>query len=101
MKKLAEIKWELFKEMDDVDDMETLWSKEINDCLNFVAPWKTRRIKRRKYCLPKKVQEVIKVGKELEKKYQCKLQNCEQDFELEKKLKKRRNYCNKLVKQPV
>ena len=44
------------------------------------------------------MQKVIKLGKDLEKMYQTKLQNCEHDFELEKTLKKHKNYCNKLLK---
>ena len=47
------------------------------------------------------MQEVIKVGKDLEKIHQTKLQNCEHDFELEKTLKKNENYCNKLIKNPI
>ena len=45
--------------MEDVDTMVTFWTTEINKCLDLVAPYKTRRIKQKKCCLPKEVHELI------------------------------------------
>ena len=87
--------------MEDIDDMENLWSKGINECLDLVAPWKLRKIKPKRYCLSKEVQKLIKVRKGLETKFQAKLQDGKRDSELEKKLKKHRNYCNKRIKKEV
>ena len=41
---LARIDWSSLINMHDVDDMERFWTKEINYCLNLVAPMKTRKI---------------------------------------------------------
>ena len=35
-------------EMQDVNDMEDFWTKEINGCLDIVAPMKTRKAKKKK-----------------------------------------------------
>ena len=99
--KLANIKWELMKDMENVDQMETFWTQEINNCLNLVAPWTTRSLKPKKYSLPMAVKTEIKKRKALQKRYQMKVKNGEEDSELEAKFKKQRNYCNKLIKQVV
>ena len=59
--------------MEDVDEMENFWSTEISRCLNFVAPWKTRKMKQKKYCLPKEIQEEIKKRKDFLKRLQLKM----------------------------
>ena len=101
MNELAIIEWESLKDMEDVDDMETYWSQQINKCLDLVAPWKTRTIKPKKYDLPKHVQAVIKEKKKLQKIHQNKMENGEIDSDLLKKLKKHSNYCNKLIKKSI
>ena len=63
--------------------------------------WKTRICKQKKYFLPKHIQSLIKERKTLQKTYQSKVQNGEIDSELERKLKKHSNYCNKVIKQAV
>ena len=57
----ANIQWELFKDMEDINDMKIFWSNEINECLNSVAAWKTRSFKHKLNYLPKEVQELIKI----------------------------------------
>ena len=47
------------------------------------------------------VKTEIKKRKALQKRYQMKVKNGEEDSELEAKFKKQRNYCNKLIKQVV
>ena len=48
--------------MEDVDTMVTFWTTEINKCLDLVAPYKTRRIKQKKCCLPKEVHELVSLS---------------------------------------
>ena len=55
--------------MVDVDDMEKFWISEINNCLNTIAPWKIRKMKHKKFCLPKEIQMEIKKRKILQKRY--------------------------------
>ena len=45
LRELARVEWESFKDMDDIDDMVKLWSNQIIECLDFVAPWKSRKYK--------------------------------------------------------
>ena len=98
---LANIKWELMKDMENVDQMETFWTQQINNSLNLVAPWTTRLLKPKKYCLPMAVKTEIKKRKALQKRYQMRVKCGEEDSELEAQFKKQRNYCNKLIKQAV
>ena len=100
-KKLSNINWESLVDMEDVDTMVTFWTTEINKVLDFVAPCKTRRIKQKKCSLPKEVHELIKKGKELQKSHQINLQSGKVDKELERKFKKHRNYCNKMIRKAV
>ena len=81
--------------------MERFWTKEINYCLNLVAPMKTRKIKKKRFCLPKEIQNEIKRKKDLQRQLKSKIQNGEIDMELEIKLKKQRNFCNKIIKSFV
>ena len=99
LKKLACIKWEALKDTEDIDHMEKFWSEQINKYLDFVAPWKSKKFKQKNHCLPKHVQEAIQVSNELIKRHEIKSQKGEKDFELMKKFKKHRNYCNKLIKE--
>ena len=50
LNELAKIKWESLLAMKDVDEMEMFCSAEIDKCLNFVAPWKSRKYKQNNYC---------------------------------------------------
>ena len=81
--------------------MEEFWTTEINKCLDFIAPWKTRRQKQKKYCLSKKVQEATKKQKELLRKHQINVHNNQIDFQLQRELKRHSNYCNKIIKKEV
>ena len=56
LNELANVDWGLFVNMTDVDEMEEFWAMKINMCLDSIAPWKTRKIKQKKYYLPKAVQ---------------------------------------------
>ena len=87
--------------MSNVDEMEEFWTKEINKCLDFVAPWKSRRVKQKRCILPKEVQDAIKRRKELQKKHQINVEQGKVDFEVQKQLKKQNNFCNKMIKKAV
>ena len=69
--------------------------------MNFVAPWRARKVKQKKYCLPKEVQEETKKRNDLHKRLQLKMQCGETYLELQKEFKKQNNYCNKLIKKAV
>ena len=99
--KLAGIKWESLSEMSDIDEMENFWTSEINKCLDLVAPFKTRKVKKKKFTLPKHVQGVIQIRRELQEKHDGNIKTGKIDFELEKQLKKHSNYCNKVIKKAV
>ena len=71
--------------------MEEFWTKEINECMDIVAPWKSRKIKQKIYYLPKEVQSVIKVRNDLKKKVQINEKNGIEDLKLEEQYKKHRN----------
>ena len=101
LNKLANIKWESLAYMEVVDNMEKFWTVEINKCLDLVAPWKTRKQKQRKYCLPKEVRVLIQERKWLQKIHQNNLQSGIVDKEHERKFKKHNNYCNKMIKKAV
>ena len=45
--RLKRVDWGAFGYMDSVDDMEILWTKEINKCLDECAPLKVRRLKKK------------------------------------------------------
>ena len=98
---LSKIEWDSCVDMNDVDVMERFWTSKINHCLNYVAPWKTRKVRQKKICLPKESQVEIKRQKNLHKRSQYKVQNGEINFELMKELKKQNNYTNKLIKKAV
>ena len=90
LKELSKIKWESFVNMVDVDDMEEFWTTEINNCLNKVAPWKSRKLKHKRINLPKEVQTQIKKSKSLQRIYQSNSVNCIRDSDLEKQFKKQK-----------
>ena len=81
--------------MRDVDEMEEFWTSKINECLDSTAPFETRKNKRKKFCLPKEVQEKIKTQKELQKTFEFNRKNAIKDSEYEIKYKKNQ----KLYKQ--
>ena len=87
---LSKIDWSSLINMHDVDNMERFWTKEINYCLNLVAPMKTRKIKKKRFCLPKEIQNEIKTKKDLQRQLKSKIQNGKIDMELERKLKKQK-----------
>ena len=98
---MSNIEWCSFVTMNDVDEMEEFWTKEINKCLDQCAPWKQRQIKQKRCSLPKDIQEVIKKKKQLHKVHQINVLNGNVDLEVQKQLKKHMNYCNKLIKKAV
>ena len=87
--------------MDDVDNMEDFWTKEINECMDIAAPWKSRKLKQKRINLPKEVQSAIGVKNDLKKKVQGNEKKGVKDLKLERQYKKQRNYCTKLVKNAV
>jgi len=101
LKDLREVKWEVFENMEDVDPMEEFMTKKTNDCMDISAPWKSRKIKPKKYELPKEVQAAIKVRNDLRKKVQINVKNGIKDLKLEEQYKKQRNYCTKVIKNAV
>ena len=101
LNELALVDWGSFASLDDVDKMEIFWTREINRCLDEIAPWKVRKVKQKRFSLPSEVQFEIKKKKELQKRHQINVQNGTVDFELQKQLKKQCNYCNKLTKKAV
>ena len=60
LNELSKIDWGIYVNMEDVDEMEEFWTSEITKCLNYVAPWKYRKAKQKRFSLPKEVQIAIK-----------------------------------------
>ena len=87
--------------MKDVDNMEQFWSTQINSCLDIVAPWKTQKMRQKRFLLPNEVKVAIKKQKELLKRHQENVHNGQIDVELEAKFKKHRNYTNSLIKKSL
>ena len=81
--------------------MEVFWTEEINHCLNLAAPWKLGQKKQNKHSLSKEISEKIRKLKELHKKHKINVKNAIVDLELQKRLKKHQNYCNKLIKKAI
>ena len=98
---LRKVKWEIYRDMEDVDPMEEFWTKEINKCMDIVAPWKSRKVRQKRFDLPKEVRSAIKVRNDLKKKVQVNAKNGIEDLKLEEQFKKHRNYCNKMIKNAV
>ena len=88
-------------EMKDVDDMEHFFTIEINWCLDSVIPWKTRKIKRKKYYLPKAVQLLVYKRNKLQKIHKENVKTGKIELDFERKYKKHSNYCNKVIKKAV
>ena len=82
-KELRNVKWEVLGNMEDVDPMEEFWTKKINECMDIVAPWKSRKIKQKRYRLPKETQSAIKIRNDLKKKLQINVKNGIEDLKLE------------------
>ena len=101
LNELFKADWDLFVEMTDVDEMVDLWTREINRCLDIVAPMKTRRVHKKRCNFPKEVQIQIKKRKELLKIQETNVQKGVVDLEAHSKLKKHNNYCNKLIKKAI
>ena len=101
IKELCNIEWGTIGYMKDINDMVQFWTEEINKCLDITAPWKTRKLKKKKYVLPKEVQVLIQKRKELQKKLQTNVNSGKIDTEMEKQYKKMNNYCNKMIKKSV
>ena len=74
--------------------MEVFWTEEINHCLKLAAPCKSGQ-------KTKEISEKIRKLKELDKKHKINVKNAIVDLELQKRLKKHQNYCNKLVKKAI
>ena len=81
--------------------MVSMWSSEIIKCLDFVAPLKTRKVKMKKYKLPKEIQTEIQKRKKLHKRHKNNVHCGVVDLEVEREFKKQSNYCKKLIKNEV
>ena len=99
--RLSAVEWEIFINMKDVDEMEEFWTSRINECLDSTAPFKARKNRKKKFCLPKEVQEKIQTQKELQKTFEFNRKNAIKDSEFDIKYKKHRNYTNNLIKKAV
>ena len=96
---LLKIDWTTMFAMEDIDDMEHFFTNEIKRCLDVCAPWKTKKIKNRRYKLPESVKIEVKKAQELLKKYNHNLENGIQDADLKTTMRKQYNYANSLVKK--
>ena len=101
LNELRNIGWESLKDMEDVDSMVPFWNIEINKCMDISAPWKSRKVKKKRIDLPNEVKSAIKERNEMKKKVQSNAKNGIEDLKLVKQYKKHRNYCNNLVKNAV
>lgn len=63
LKELANVKWEVFRDMEDVDAMEEFWTNKINDCLDFVAPRKSKKSNRKDTVCQKKSNQQSKYAR--------------------------------------
>ena len=101
LNELRNIGWESLKDMEDVDSMVPFWNIEINKCMDISAPWKSRKVKKKRIDLPNEVKSAIKDRNEMKKKVQSNAKNGTEDLKLVKQYKKHRNYCNNLMKNAV
>ena len=101
LKELRNVEWEILGNMEDVDPMEEFMTKKTNDCLDISAPWKSRKIKPKRYDMPKEVQSAIKVRNDLRKRVHINEKGSIKDTKLEEQYKKQRNYCSKVIKNAV
>ena len=53
------------------------WTTELNKCLDFVAPWKKRKVKQKRHSLPKEILVHVKKQKDLQKIHQTNMKNGE------------------------
>ena len=49
LNELRSVKWEVFGDMEDVDPMEEFWTNRVNDCMDVVAPLKTKIVKQKRW----------------------------------------------------
>ena len=101
LNQLRNIKWEVLKDLSNINEMQNFFKQEINNCLDITAPWKRRRNKKKKHRLPIEVQSAIKKQNELQKEHQNNVKNGTPDTTLERTFKKQRNYTNSLIKKAV
>ena len=101
LNELRNIGWESLKDMEDVDSMVPFWNIEINKRMDISAPWKARKVKKKRIDLPNEVKSAIKERNEMKKKVQSNAKNGTEDLKLVKQYKKHRNYCNNLMKKAV
>merc|ERR1712008_605673 len=48
LNELRNVGWEIFIDMEDVDPMEKFWTIEINKCMDISAPWKSRKVRKKR-----------------------------------------------------
>ena len=98
---LRNVGWEIFIDMEDVDPMEKFWTIEINKCMDISAPWKSRKVRKKRIDLPNEVKSAIKERNDMKEKVQSNVKNGTEDLKLVEQYKKHRNYCNNLIKKAV
>ena len=102
LRRLNKINWNTMENMMNINDMVMFWTNEINTCLDECAPWKTRKFrKKKKYVLPKEIQELIQIRNNLHKELRKNSKNGIKNNLLETQYKKHNNYCNKMITKEV
>ena len=102
LRRLNKINWNTMENMMNINDMVMFWTNEINTCLDECAPWKTRKFrKKKKYVLPKEIQELIQIRNNLHKELRKNTKNGIKNNLLETQYKKHNNYCNKMITKEV
>ena len=84
LNELRNIGWESLKDMEDVDSMVPFWNIEINKRMDISAPWKSRKVKKKKIDLPNEVKSAIKERNEMKKKVKSNAKNGTEDLKLVK-----------------
>ena len=64
-----------------------MWALKVNLCLDHIAPWKSKKVKSKRYSLPKEILDEVKKCKELHRRYKKKVKNGEVDHELRREFK--------------
>ena len=100
LRRLNEINWNALDNMT-LNDMVIFYTKEINVCLDECAPWKTKRIKKKKYVLSKEILELMRIRNKLHNELQKSVKNGTKNNLLETQYKKHNNYCNKMIRKEV
>ena len=100
LRRLNKINWNALDNMT-LNDMVIFYTEEINMCLDECAPWKTKRVKKKKYVLSKEILELMRIRNKLHNELQKSVKNGTKNNLLETQYKKHNNYCNKMIRKEV